>query len=74
MAPRSPSVKRCIVPVLVVHGGAAKVPAQKITLKMAGIKRAVSKGYEVLERGNALDAVEVAVRAMENDPVFNAGD
>ncbi|XP_023233011.1 isoaspartyl peptidase/L-asparaginase-like isoform X2 [Centruroides sculpturatus] len=72
---RSPTVKKHTMPVLVVHGGAGAVPLNKITLKIDGVKRATNKGYEVLlsPEGNALDAVEAAVRVMEDDYVFNAG-
>lgn len=63
------------MPVLIVQGGAASVPASKVTLKIDGVKRAANKGYEILlsPEGNALDAVEAAVRVMEDDAVFNAG-
>lgn len=39
-----------------------------------GIKEALEAGYAVLaENGSALDAVEAAVNALENNPLFNAG-
>ncbi|KAG8179335.1 hypothetical protein JTE90_011599 [Oedothorax gibbosus] len=65
-----------MLPVVVVHGGAAKVPSSKQQqLKIEGVRRAVNKGYETLLTpcGTALDAVEAAVKVMEEDPVFNAG-
>lgn len=63
------------MPVIIVHGGAATVPSDKQTLKVDGVKRAVNKGYDILlsPDGTALDAVEAAVKVMEDDPVFNAG-
>jgi beta-aspartyl-peptidase (threonine type) len=40
----------------------------------AGLERAVMLGAAMLERGAAsLDVVEAAVRALEDDPAFNAG-
>ncbi|XP_015927584.1 isoaspartyl peptidase/L-asparaginase isoform X2 [Parasteatoda tepidariorum] len=64
-----------MMPVIVVHGGAATVPPDFQPLKIEGVKRAVNKGYDVLlsPEGTALDAVEAAVKVMEDDPVFNAG-
>lgn len=64
-----------MMPVIIVHGGAATVPPDKQTLKVDGVKRAVNKGYDILlsPDGTALDAVEAAVKVMEDDPVFNAG-
>lgn len=72
---RSPTVKKRMMPVIIVHGGAATVPPDKQTLKVDGVKRAVNKGYDILlsPDGTALDAVEAAVKVMEDDPVFNAG-
>jgi beta-aspartyl-peptidase (threonine type) len=59
---------------IVVHGGAAKSEAQYVPLKIAGVKQAVREGYQcLLDGGSALDAVERAVRCMENDPIMNCG-
>ena len=39
-----------------------------------GLKAALAGGSTILEkRGSALDAVEAAVRVLEEDPCFNAG-
>ena len=39
-----------------------------------GVNRAVAAGYDVLRNGgSALDAVEAAVRVLEDDPAFDAG-
>jgi beta-aspartyl-peptidase (threonine type) len=39
-----------------------------------GLERALKAGYEILKRGgSSLDATEAAVRALEDDPHFNAG-
>ncbi len=41
---------------------------------MVGLRKAASSGSNVLERdGSAVDAVEVAVSALEDNPTFNAG-
>jgi beta-aspartyl-peptidase (threonine type) len=40
----------------------------------AGIEEAINDGYQVLDKGgSALDAVEAAVRGLEDNPLFNAG-
>jgi len=59
---------------ILVHGGAGDVPTGRIPHHVAGCERAVAVGVAVLERGgSALDAVEAAVVALEDDPLFNAG-
>ena len=61
-------------PVLLVHGGAWAIPAAEAEAHEAGVRAALTAGWAVLERGGpALDAVEEAVVALENDPVFDAG-
>jgi L-asparaginase / beta-aspartyl-peptidase len=64
---------------LVVHGGAGIIeqgllsPEQEAGVR-DGIGRALAAGGAVLEGGGAaLDAVEAAVRVLEDDPLFNAG-
>src|SRR5690242_1505407 len=63
--------------VIVVHGGAgpdSEYIKQNIGGYKRGIEEAVNKGYEALESGSpAIDAVEAAVRALEDNPLFNAG-
>ncbi|XP_059930032.1 isoaspartyl peptidase/L-asparaginase isoform X2 [Gadus macrocephalus] len=60
--------------VLVVHGGAWAIPDELADASVKGVKAAASEGYRVLGTGgSALDAVEKAVRAMEDNPVFDAG-
>ncbi|KAJ1988860.1 hypothetical protein GGI25_002071 [Coemansia spiralis] len=40
----------------------------------AGLYEAIKKGYDILQKGGAaIDAVEAAVRELENNPLFNAG-
>ena len=61
-------------PVILVHGGAGATPEDLFEAKFNGMKEAVRAGHKVLmEAGNVLDAVEAAIRVMEDDPAFNAG-
>nr|KAF6269078.1 hypothetical protein mMyoMyo1_011264 [Myotis myotis] len=62
-------------PVVVVHGGAgSRVSQDREERVRQGVARAAAAGYRVLtEGGSALDAVESAVAALEDDPEFNAG-
>lgn len=64
---------------LVIHGGAGVIeradinPQREATIR-AGLKTALNAGSAVLDvGGSALDAVEAAVRELEDDPNFNAG-
>jgi L-asparaginase / beta-aspartyl-peptidase len=62
------------LPVLVVHGGAWAMPDDVVKAHVTGVQKAVAEGWRVLERGGkALDAVEAAIVAMENDETFDAG-
>ncbi len=64
---------------LVIHGGAGTIERTRMTPeKDAAIRAALNKALEAGERvlaagGTALDAVETAVRLLEDDPNFNAG-
>ncbi|GHO69326.1 peptidase T [Ktedonobacter sp. SOSP1-52] len=59
---------------IVVHGGAGTISPERIGTGMAGCHEAAQVGMRILEQGGtALDAVEAAVRAMEDNPNFNAG-
>ncbi|MBS1799839.1 MAG: isoaspartyl peptidase/L-asparaginase [Acidobacteria bacterium] len=61
-------------PVLLIHGGAWAMPDNAVEAHKAGIAAALAAGYALLERGaSALDAVEAAVTAMEDDEAFDAG-
>ena len=63
----------------VVHGGAGTIERDKMTLERekeyrSGIERALKTGYNILQGGgSSLDAVESAIRTLEDDPHFNAG-
>ncbi|XP_051503597.1 isoaspartyl peptidase/L-asparaginase [Myxocyprinus asiaticus] len=59
---------------IVVHGGAWAIPDALAEASVAGVKAVVRAGDAVLKNGgSALDAVEKAVSALEDDPVFDAG-
>lgn len=62
---------------IVVHGGAgpdSDYIHQNIEGYKQGLNEAVNAGYAVLEEGgSAINAVEAAVRVLENNPHFNAG-
>jgi beta-aspartyl-peptidase (threonine type) len=62
------------VPALIVHGGAGADPGEGRDELRTGMRDAVMAGWRVLaDGGRALDAVEAAVRALEDHPRFNAG-
>jgi beta-aspartyl-peptidase (threonine type) len=59
---------------LIVHGGAWAIPDEYVEPHIAGCRAALTEGWAILEQGgSALDAVEAAVRLMEDDPTFDAG-
>lgn len=62
-------------PTLIVHGGAGRWPAAGLADARAGCARAADRGWTILAAGGrALDAVQAAVAALEDDPLFNAGE
>ena len=59
---------------LIVHGGAWAIPDDEVAAHETGVRAALTAGWAVLQAGGtALDAVEAAVRMMEDDPTFDAG-
>lgn len=63
-----------VTPAILVHGGAGVLDPQRIPRCRSGCEAAARVGWAVLERGgSALDAVEAAVRTLEDDGEFNAG-
>jgi beta-aspartyl-peptidase (threonine type) len=65
---------------IIVHGGAGDRSPGGVNSgapddpRLEGARRACAAGAAILARGgSALDAVEAAVRALEDDPLFNAG-
>lgn len=62
------------IPSLIVHGGAWSIPDGNVEASRAGCFKAAQVGWEILKSGgSALDAVEAAVRELEDNPVFGAG-
>jgi len=66
--------------VLVIHGGAGVAHSDKMTPDARAkyeeaLKTALRTGHEVLktEKGTSLDAVEAAIKVLEDSPLFNAG-
>ena len=64
---------------LVIHGGAGRIergrldPVEERAIR-AALDLSLEAGSAILEKGGgALDAVEAAVRVLEDDPHFNAG-
>jgi beta-aspartyl-peptidase (threonine type) len=59
---------------LAIHGGAWNIPDDAVDAHRRGLAPPLLAGYEALRKGaSALDAVELAVRMLEDDPVYNAG-
>jgi beta-aspartyl-peptidase (threonine type) len=63
---------------LAIHGGSGSMPPERLAGReddfRAGLERAISLGAEMLRGGaSSLDTVEAVVRALEDDPLFNAG-
>ncbi len=63
----------------VIHGGAGVITRGSLTPReekeyRAKLEEAVVAGYKALQAGRpALDAVEIAIRILEDSPLFNAG-
>jgi L-asparaginase / beta-aspartyl-peptidase len=64
---------------LVIHGGAGNITRDSISPELDAAYRkaltdALQAGYQILEKGgSSLEAVETAIRIMEDDSLFNAG-
>jgi beta-aspartyl-peptidase (threonine type) len=59
---------------IIIHGGAGRISSLRRAANQAGCLAAASAGAAVLSSGgSALDAVEAAIRGLEDDPTFNAG-
>src|SRR5262245_9418459 len=64
---------------IVIHGGSGVIERKEMTPEQeaayrASLTRAISAGIDVLKsNGTSLDAVEAAIKLMEDDPLFNAG-
>ena len=68
-----------IKPGIAIHGGAGTIlrssmPPEKEQQYTTALREALYAGYDILNRGGtALDAVETAVKSLEDCPLFNAG-
>ena len=66
-------------PMLVIHGGAGTITRGSMTPEREkeyrdGLEQSLRAGHAVLQRGgSSLDAVEAAIRILEDNPLFNAG-
>ena len=64
---------------IAIHGGAGAVPRHNLSAERErryrdGLAAALDLGYATLEKGgSSLDAVTAAVRALEDNPLFNSG-
>lgn len=56
---------------IVVHGGAWAIPDDLAEASVDGVKAAACEGFSVLQRGGS--ALDAAVRALEDNTVFDAG-
>ncbi len=62
------------LPAIAVHGGAGIYGDESLPEALGGVRRAAALGFAELSRGgSAVAAVIAAVRALEDDPSFNAG-
>jgi beta-aspartyl-peptidase (threonine type) len=63
----------------VIHGGAGTIPKGSLTPEKEAeyrkkLEEALMAGYRALQEGKtALDAVEIAIKILEDSPLFNAG-
>jgi L-asparaginase / beta-aspartyl-peptidase len=64
---------------LAIHGGAGTILRKNMTREAERIyneslSEALEKGYDILKNGGtSLDAVEITVKVLEDNPLFNAG-
>jgi len=64
---------------IAIHGGAGTIlrssmTAEKETAYKDGLQRAIFSGETILKKGGtSFDAVEAAIRTLEDNPLFNAG-
>lgn len=61
-------------PSLIIHGGAGNIPDAAVNDFRRGVRSGLEAGWDVLSRGGAaIDAVEAAIVALEEDPALDAG-
>lgn len=65
--------------IFAIHGGAGTIIKSNMTPELEkayqqALSESLLAGYEVIKKGgNSLDAVEAAIKLMEDSPLFNAG-
>lgn len=75
----APPAKKAPEITMVIHGGAGTISRDKMTPEKEKAVRdklteALQAGHTILQnRGTALDAVEAAIKILEDSPLFNAG-
>ena len=76
---RTPHGPRADSVAFIVHGGAGVIPKSEMTPEREKeyrdkLHEAVMAGYAALKAGkSSMDAVEIAIRILEDSPLFNAG-
>ena len=61
-------------PAIIVHGGAWDIPDNVVDAHVRGCREAVAAGWAILkDGGTSLEAVQLAVSILEDDPTFDAG-
>ncbi|HEY9799279.1 MAG TPA: isoaspartyl peptidase/L-asparaginase [Leptolyngbyaceae cyanobacterium] len=61
------------MPSIIIHGGAKTISDDKAKANISGCLAAVEAGWTILTGGgNVKDAVEAAIRVLEDNPIFNA--
>src|SRR3954453_10148767 len=62
---------------IILHGGAKEIAPKEQEAHREGVRAALTAGIAVLQRGGtaveAVEAVEAAIRVLEDNPTFNAG-
>jgi beta-aspartyl-peptidase (threonine type) len=59
---------------IILHGGAKEIAPEEQEAHREGVRTALAAGMEVLQQGGtSVEAVEAAIRVLEDDPTFNAG-
>ena len=64
--------------ILAIHGGAGLMPKEKMSPQLDkqyrdDLAQALKAGHAALAKGGSLDGVEVAIKVLEDSPLFNAG-
>lgn len=73
------SNENAVKPTIAIHGGAGNLNPDRLSAEFREayedkLKEALSAGYDLLAQGaDAMDAVEAAIKVLEDSPLFNAG-